>query len=65
MKKKYEELRNQSAQETIDQEKQRITRNIGRLKGQIKELIVDIYLIPGRKQGFGGSFGKCEPEEAR
>ena len=44
MKRKYEELRNQSAQETIEQERQRLTRNLGRLKGQIKEILVDHFL---------------------
>lgn len=40
MKKLYEDLRNQTAEETAEQESQRILRNIGRLKGQIKELLV-------------------------
>lgn len=40
LKRKLEDLKRQTSQETIEQEQQRLNRNIERMKGQIKELVV-------------------------
>lgn len=53
LKKRLADIQRQTTQETVEQEQQRLNRNIERMKGQIKELVVRFVYL-GREQGFGG-----------